>query len=178
VSGYLWTRTAVPNLLSGLVGDVNAALATTTLGRTDRAIVAPGVDIAWDNCQCGQLAAFHKRTYRSRNFPQDATDQFTKCDNFTVVFDLSMTLVRCVAIMSDNGVPPKPAQVLADLQNQEEDAYVLWTTLDCSLRELQAVNLVSSYIINQETTLGPQGGCAGTQVDFKLSLYPPCPCEG
>jgi hypothetical protein len=174
---YFWTRTALPNLLSGLLGDVATALETTTRGAVKRAVVLPGIDIPWDDCTCGYLAIAKRRAYRSRSFPQDALDVYTKCDDFTMAYDLAMVMMRCVAGVSDNGVPPKPSQTLADLQAQEEDAYVVWTTVDCALRQLQDTNLINNYILNEQLTLGAQGLCAGTQLNFKVGLFPPCPCN-
>lgn len=174
---YFWTRTALPNLMNGLLGDVATALVGTAAGAVKRAVVLPGVDIPWDECDCGYLAIAHRRTYRSRNFPQDSLDVYTKCDDFVMAYDLTMVVMRCAAGVSDNGVPPRPATTLANLQTQEEDAYVVWTTVDCALRQLQETSLVASYILNEQVGLGPQGLCAGTQLNFKVALYPPCPCD-
>lgn len=179
---YFWTRTALPNLMNGLVQDVGNALVGSLAGRPDRVVVLPGIDVAWDSCQCGQLSIVCRRAYRSRNFPQDALDNYTKCIDFAMVFDLSMTLVRCVSIgegPEPQAVyrPPSPVQTLHDLQVQEEDRAVVWETVDCSLSQLGQTNLLSSYILNESLTLGPQGMCAGSQLNFKVSLYGPCPCQ-
>jgi hypothetical protein len=174
---YFWTQTALPDLLSGLLGDVATALTATPAGAVNRAVVLPGVDIPWDDCQCGMLAVAHRGTFRSRNFPQSAQDVYTKCDDFTMVYDLTMVVMRCTTGVNTNNVLPKPAQTLADMATQASDAYTVWTILDCALRQLQDVSLINNYIINQQTTLGPQGLCAGTQTDFKVGLFPPCPCN-
>lgn len=182
MSGYFWNRDTVANLLSGLLGDVNTALAATPAGRCQYAVVLPGADIPWDNCECGLLALAVNRVYRTRNFPQDAQDVYTKCDDFAVALDLKMVVLRCVPVTATLEpaavyVPPTPAQTLAALQTQEEDRAVVFSTVTCSLSELEEVRLVGSYIVNDSVTLGPQGGCAGSQLNFKVALYPSCPCQ-
>lgn len=179
---YFWTTTALPNLLSGLLGDVNTALGATPAGACDRALLLPGADIPWDACECGTLGVAVRRAYRTRNFPQDAQDVYTKCDDFAMAFDLTMVVLRCVPLGDTNEpntlyVPPTPAQSLAALQVQESDRAVVFNTVTCSLSELEDVSLVGSYIVNDSVSLGPQGGCAGSQLNFKVALYPPCPCQ-
>lgn len=182
MSGYFWDMDTVANVLSGLLADVNAALAATPYGACQYAVVLPGTDIPWDDCGCGMLAVAVNRVYRTRNFPQDAQDVYTKCDDFAVAFDLKMVVLRCVPLGDTQQpsavyVPPGPAQTLVALQTQESDRAVVFNTVTCSLSELEEVRLVGSYIVNDSVTLGPQGGCAGSQLNFKLALYPPCPCQ-
>lgn len=173
---YYWTPTALNAVMAGLVTDVAAALVPTLGGKVNRACVIPGSQAAWDNCQCGQLTLMHTRTFRSRNFPQDATGQFTKCDDFKLVYDMTMTLVRCVPGTLSGGQPPACEALAAANAVQESDAFVVWTTVDCSLSQLAEVNLVTDYIINDQTAVGPQGQCAGTELHFQVGLFPPCPC--
>lgn len=177
MSGYAWTRTAVPTVMTTLVNAVATALAGTALGAPQRVVTAPGVDVAWDTA-CGQLSLIRRRGYRSRNFPQDASGVYTKCDDWVMAYDMQMQLLRCVATEDANAQPPKPALVDLDLQHQEEDAYVVWTTVDCQLRTMQDQVTVASYIINDQVMVGPQGGVAGSQLNFVIGLYPPCPCQG
>lgn len=178
MSGFNWTASSVGNIAVQLVENVATALVGTSSGRPGRACFMPGTEVAWDDCECGQLALVITQSLPSRRFPQAAIDQWTPCHDLIMVFDMQLSLVRCVPGPGTNGEAPTCTALSAAAIVQEEDRYVMWAALNCFLRSLSdsSPKIISDYIINDAPTLGPQGSCGGIQINFKLSQYIPCEC--
>lgn len=175
----VWSTTSVKTILDGLLVAVNDALTATTCGAPKRVTYSPGLEQAWDLCDCGQLALSVNRRYRTRSFPTDGSDQLRgSCDEILVGIDCSLSIVRCVPGPDRNGAPPTPTQQATAFTCQEEDAYVVWNTTWCYLERLRDTPpaLVTEFIINDQPSLGPSGACAGSQLNFKFGLYVPCGC--
>jgi hypothetical protein len=89
----------------------------TTLGPPDRSFVHVG-DVAWDNCECGQLAVTIQEMYPSQSFPMEAGLITAAAGGVTVgnracaaplfVVGYLVSIVRCVP-SGDGRSPPTPA---------------------------------------------------------------------
>lgn len=175
----VWSATSVATIGSGLLTAVSTALISTLGGRVNRVAFYPGQDAPWDECDCGLLALTVRRRYRSLGFPGDATDRpFGNCDELMLVFDCALAVVRCVPTPDVNGRTPSPAAMLKAESVLESDAYTLWNATYCYLTQLRdtAPQLVADFIINDDSSLGPSGACAGSELHFKFAQYVPCGC--
>lgn len=174
-----WSTTGVANVVNQLLSAVSAALSGTSGGTPKRVVFEPGADVPWDECDCGQLALAVRDRYTSRAFPSSAIDgRVGNCENVVVVFDCALSLTRCVPIPDANGKAPTPHALSKYAARQEEDAYVVWNTTQCFLMMLRdsSPQLITDFIVNNSVSLGPQGACSGTQLNFKFGLYVPCGC--
>lgn len=174
----VWAPSTVNSILTGLLTAVSGTLALTTGGRPRRVVFAPG-EVAWDECDCGQLAVDVTRRYRSRGFPTDATDALIgNCDEVMIIFDCTISMVRCIPIPDVNGKAPSPTALGRSALIMEEDAYALWNATWCYMSRLRdnTPRLISDFIINDDVSLGPSGACAGSELHFKFGMYVPCGC--
>jgi hypothetical protein len=179
IAPFIWQSTNATAIVNTVLTAVSNALTGTSGGPVKRTVFEPGSDVAWDACDCGQLALVIRRRYTSRSFPTDGSDLIVgNCENVLIVFDCALSIVRCVPISDINGKPPSPAALGAAAQIQDEDAYTVWNTTYCTLVSLRDANprRVTDFIVNDQTSLGPQGGCSGTELHFKFGLYVPCGC--
>lgn len=176
---WLMSRTAVPDIVMPLLDSVNTALAGTAGGSPGRVVFAPGGEAAWDNCQCGQLSLVVNQRHRTRDFPINTTDIVVgNINDLGLVIDCSLQIVRCVPIESADAEPPPVLDLNNAAKIQEEDAFVVWDTVTCFLFNQEKARNITGFILNTQKPLGPEGGCAGTQLDFKFGLYVNCSgCE-
>lgn len=173
------SSTSVYDALSALPAAVNTALAATPAGQVNRVVFSPGAELAWDECDCGQLALVINRRYPSRTFPQDSSDNVLgECDDIGWVIDCKLSIVRCTPGPDDNGDPPTPAAMLAAWQTQESDAYTIRNVVRCYLQAIvtSTPRLIANFIVNDQPSVGPLGNCAGTELNFKIGFYTSCGC--
>lgn len=174
---YDWTSTSEYIITTDIVKAVTTALAASPGGAVARASVVPGSAIAWDECDCeGSLMLAVNRHFRTRNFPQDASGTYTKCQDTKLVVDCSLAIIRCVSGVDENGDAPTPEQLGADAATQGSDAFTVWEAAQCILSQMEQGVLITDYIINDQSYTGPQGNCAGSELHFQFGLMPPSPC--
>lgn len=143
------------------------ALRTTRGGPVDGCVVLG--DIAWDDCNCGQLYVSTSRTYLTNGIPT-AASLSTPCQAGQLGVDLIATVVRCAPSPqgSDVGVPcvqlEDAARVLA------EDTRVAIETLACYLEQLEDENVIADHLMLDAQVRGPAGGCVGVEVRFTVAL--------
>ena len=113
----------------------------------DRVYIAPGDEVAWDPSCEGQL--YVRIVTSTANRPEH-------CDGpKTVIYGLGV--VRCVATVDDQGVPPSPNRMT-------QDALVLQTDrrdLECFLTDA-----VKTTGIMEWSAMGPEGGAALGEWNF------------
>lgn len=176
---FVWSFSSVTDVVTPLLSVVSTALTGSAGGTVKRVVFVPGSEVAWDACDCGQLALAVRRRYSSRAFPTDGTDTVVgNCENSIIVFDCALSIVRCVPIPDVNGRPPTAAALSNAAAIQEDDAYVVWNATYCYLVRLRDTTPrhIADFVINDQVSLGPQGGCSGTELHFKFGLYVPCGC--
>jgi hypothetical protein len=169
---------SVPALTTYLLSVI--APTVTGSGAVKRVTVVPGDAVAWDGCDCGQLALVTGQRYHSRQLWQQASDIAYPCVNAAVVVPFTLSLVRCTPGPDANGKPPKPADLAAAFAIQEADAYHLWSAVPCALRAVMVgmtqTPLIADFIVNTLDVVGASGDCAGVQLNFKVAWWDECGC--
>lgn len=133
-------------------------------------LLVPGA-IAWDNCDCGQLAQTITTVTPSSNFPNAAADNAEMpCGPNQVIVNVTLSLVRCVTGPSDNGDPPRCVDLLGDALQIERDRFLTRRALRCYLKSLFDTYLITGFTLPASTTVGPEGMCAGIQQTYSFGL--------
>lgn len=173
--------TSVLTVANLVLTAASQALSGSSAGPINRVLMSPGAEVAWDECECGLLALSTGRVYRSRGqIFNDAGDVFLNCDAEIRVVSFSLSVVRCVPSVGDNVTSAPTADALtAAFAIQEEDGFLVWEAVTDTLCALVKASppQVPAYVVNERVPLGPQGGCAGSQINFKVGWYRPCNCE-
>jgi len=142
-----------------LARDVLAVVQSELTVQPGRVVLAPGVNVAWDDCCDGQLAVRVVNTV-----PQFQRNARQGCPvGFLVT--LGVSLVRCVATLDDQGQPPAPWEMDHDGSVMMRDMGQIATALQC----FQPEHALSSYL-GEWVPLGPEGGCAGGEWTFTVLL--------
>jgi hypothetical protein len=133
--------------------------------------LAPG-DIAWDSCECGQLALSIVRDFPSVTFPVDDSLNPVKggCMSRPLAYEVNVSLTRCVPGVQKSGQPPTPASLLAAALVMEGDAWAVETAVACCLASLKASYTIFDYRYTGARRVGPEGNCAGIDLTFYFQL--------
>jgi hypothetical protein len=163
---------AFHTMLAELINVVSDALAATDAGRPDRTCVVPG-QIAWDDCECGQLATTIVQWFFSDTFPGDTTPSTavqTPCRAAWVVAECTMSILRCAPQPVGDDLAPTCAKLSAAALTQAIDAHVVRRTVACTLAEWADEYRLVEYTIGAQTSVGPEGMCVGSEITFFVSL--------
>jgi hypothetical protein len=143
-----------------------------------RKCLVPG-DIAWDNCECGQLVLTEDNRFGSRTLGSEDPNYEAECGEPVLNVSCTISLTRCVPGVSDNGDPPTcDALQIAALQllkDKNDIRRALMCCLDAAYRANNPAQMLGYYIGGQATT-GPTGNCAGSDTIFVLGFVNPCEC--
>lgn len=147
----------------GLLDCVAAQIALTEAGPPNRACVVPGGEVAWDECECGQLTVHHTNVYPSRTFPEPTREgPFTKCAPPWWVATVVVTMVRCVP--SGHGDQPPDCEALdAATRVQDADIEAMQAGVQCCLVGHQ-------HLVADHLTLGPAGACVGSALTVLIGF--------
>jgi hypothetical protein len=142
-----------------------------------RVCMVPG-DIAWDNCQCGQLVITENRRYGSRGFALEAPDLDAECGEPVLTVDFTISLTRCVPSADDNGDAPSCDALTTSARQLMKDKRDLRSAVMCCLSNLYDSHLspMLGFIIQAQETVGPSGGCAGSELNFLVGFPNGCGC--
>ena len=153
------------DISSILVSGIYDSLAGTIGGQPDRACVVPGA-IAWDQCDCGQLAVSASRWFYSENFPQETGPgtQLTPCMMPYLVAEIVIQLVRCMPSPEGRNLFVPCSQLTTAARTLTEDAYVVLETTREVLCELRDDDIIVDFTFGEETSVGPEGGCGGVEL--------------
>lgn len=167
----LLTQTNVVDVMSIICTGVGAALTVTP----SREITTFG-EIAWDECDCGQLAVTLKRLFPSSLFPIDQAAERANCSHAYIIAELSVSIVRCVPGFTEDGEPPTPDDLKDALLLAASDAYLVRTTTQCILQGMYdaAPQTIADFLIGSQAVVGPLGGCAGTDLTVLVAWFMPC----
>jgi hypothetical protein len=161
------------SLASRWADNVSTSLAALSDGQINRIGVVPGM-VAWDECDCGQLATTIRRTYVSDSlspeqvFPLGADGA---CQPIYLVADMTMDLVRCAPspLEYDNYIIP--CDVLdAAAQVHIADSYIMLMTTLCMLQMLESSYSIVNYLIRGNLAIGPLGNCVGSVMQMTVAL--------
>lgn len=155
-----------------VVTGVDDELQQSPAGRPDRACVVPG-EIAWDGCDCGALYVSVRAWTVTDSFP-DASDvsgslRLGPCDLPWVVATIETQIVRCAP--SPDGlvfdVPCSKLDVAAEILIA--DAALVLRRVTVELCQLKNDEQIVDYVIGEQLTVGPQGGCVGTSLTVQVA---------
>lgn len=159
-------------------------LPDTSQGAPDRSCVVWG-SLAWDDCECGQLAVIIGRRFPSGRFPvQGAASSAggseirqSSCGLPLLVVELGVSLVRCAPTGVDEA-PPSCADLSAAAMWAEEDAWTVRNAVLCCLRTLKTDKVVYDWQLGAQETQGPAGACMGSRLSVLVGFENVCSCEG
>lgn len=136
--------------------------------------VVPG-QIAWDACECGQLAQTINPVNATASFPTPANDQRrTACGPSGAALVVTLSLTRCVQGVDDNGNPPSCSALLADATRLENDRYIVRRTVACYLKAARETYRILDFTVGTASSVGPEGGCAGVELTYQIGLHDFC----
>jgi hypothetical protein len=153
-------------------------LAGTTSGLPARVCITTG-EIAWDECECGQLAISLTSQYESSAFPipWDGTENagVRKCGPPMFVFNYTISMVRCSPVGDESGNPPPCTAISAAARVTTEDAWAVRAGLMCCLcagstRTPTTPKLFERYWVGQQTEVGPGGMCQGSEIAVAIGV--------
>lgn len=144
-----------------------------------RKCLVPG-DIAWDNCDCGQLVMSENRRYGSRIFATEAPDLEAECGEPVLTIDVTLGIQRCLPGPNDNGDPPSCAALnTATLQMLKDKNDIRRTLMCCLTATYDSHNTrpqLIGFIIQAQETTGPTGMCGGSDTNFLVGFPNGCDC--
>lgn len=146
----------------GLGGEVGS-----NCGCPCRAFVTVGSPV-WDVeacCSDGQLAVYVKDIFPFANFPS-RNGEANICAP-TLAANVGVQLLRCWPTMDEDGTAPTGPQIQAASNDLYRDMFLLTWGLVCCLK---GNNRKRKYVLNNARAVGPQGGCAGVEVEFIIEL--------
>lgn len=134
-------------------------------------LLVPG-SIAWDGCECGQLALTIQSDYPTQTFPIDASDipLTGGCGPSALVVEVLVSLTRCVPGLDAQGRPPTCAKLQAAALIQQGDAYAVRKAVTCCLAELKRTYQILKYTVGRVNRVGPEGLCGGIELIFRFEL--------
>jgi hypothetical protein len=136
-----------------------------------RCLLVPGA-IAWDACDCGQLALSIQRSYPSTTFPTEASEDPARggCPPGLQAYDVLASLTRCVPGVDARGNPPSCDALLAAALRLEGDAFALRRGVVCCLVTYKRERRIMDWRAGAVNRVGPEGNCAGVELTFKFLI--------
>lgn len=128
-----------------------------------RQIIQPGTEVAWDEC-CDGMGWV--RLLNVQPTPTATKANGMPCGIQWWNIQLAAGVLRCVDVVDDRGVAPTAEQITADGHEFALDASNLLQAIVCDRY---------TYQVSGVTPVGPQGGCAGSEVQFIVRV-PACQC--
>jgi len=182
-NGTIMTATSVLTVATQILSAASTALSGSSSGPVDRIVMAPGIEVAFDGCECGLLALTTGNAFPSRGpLLTSAGDTFLNCEPEVLAINYSLVIARCVPTSEpdDDTMPPTPAQLITAFAAQEEDAFLVREAVAGVLCALVSppTPTIAAWVINERVPLGPLGGCSATQLTFKVAWYRDCHCGG
>ncbi|MEV6565865.1 hypothetical protein [Streptomyces kronopolitis] len=189
------TPLALHDLTESVLGCVCAALqaaaeeVTGQPGCPCRACVVPGT-VAWDWCDdpCdgkgdgGQLSVNVIRLFPTNPFPnEDRSVMGTRSCPLptTTAAEIAVTLLRCAPAPDEQGCPPSCGELDAAARVTHVDAVTVYNALYCCLRGTEPGRRRGRrFVMGQQRTIGPQGGCVGIEQRVTVALAGCAPCPG
>lgn len=164
----------------------NDALADTIGGQPDRACVIAGA-LAWE-CICGgELTVAITNNYTSSNFPtpsaSTATSFKSRCGEPIIVYNMTITMLRCVPLGDDQGNPPSCEALTAYALATVQDAAAIRDGILCCLADLvrskdsHGTPMITGFTAQNQDFVGPAGACGGSSMAIQIGLLSYCQCQ-
>lgn len=127
-----------------------------------RTFVAPGNPPAWDVCcDCGigdgQAWVQIANVFPTDNFPQAQTGAM-RCVPAGQGVLFNVGILRCAAVLDDQGRPPSSERLTADARKVQRDRAIVREAIRCCFLEDADPG---TFVLGTFTPLGPQGACVG-----------------
>lgn len=162
---------------------VSQRLEDTPDGSPDRSCVVVG-QIAWDDCECGQLIVAIGETFFSSNFPgrgnsPPAPPGGRRCGPPIMVVQYTISMLRCAPSGRDDHHPPKCSELSDAAQVAVRDAHAILWGAQCCLRAWSKSHdqdvSISDFLITGQRFVGPEGMCQGSETSIQVGLINACP---
>lgn len=137
--------------------------------------VVPG-EIAWDECECGQLVVSEGRRFPSREFPFEELDHSAECGEPWLVVEYTLSLTRCAPQPSKNEVAPDIAKLEVAAAQLMKDKGVVRRAVYCCLEALYNDNSIVAFDLGAQETVGPAGRCVGSELIIHVGWLNGCGC--
>lgn len=168
--GAVTPATAVWDMANRLLLCVSERLAATPDGAPARSMVIPGAQVAWDQCQCGQLTVHTRTAYPSDNFPaQKLTGSFDKCPATWLVVEYVITVLRCVPVQDNRGNPPAPDALHAAAERDLLDRHAVRRGVTCCFADENPA-LRTPRLQQEQLAVGVEGQCMGSELHVLVAL--------
>ena len=140
-----------------------------------RAFIHPGAMAPWDACgESGDGAEGQAWVGVSGIAPQPTQDAGQRIQPVEYAVSVVVGVLRCAAVVDDQGNPPTVEAVMADAEKQTRDAAIVREVLECCYPKMTDAAR-GEFLMGNWEPLGPLGGCVGGQWRATI-LAPACPC--
>lgn len=152
-----------------LARDILTYVDSRTTTQFGRVAVVPGL-IAWDGCDCGALYLMVNQTYASEDWPaQKITNDISDaCGALYEGAEFVLQVMQC-APTGTTGTPTVQAQQNAAMLVRR-DAYEVYRAVNNFLCRARDERDVEEFIVDAQLVQGPEGGCVGTELRFRVAL--------
>lgn len=133
-------------------------------------------EIAWDDCECGQLVVAETRRYPSAAFPLEEVNHTDACNEPWLVVTYTLSLTRCVAIADESGTPPSITSLSASAARNSDDMTKIRHAVMCCLSELYNEHQLDAFELGPQEITGPNGMCAGFDLTIHVGWTNDCGC--
>jgi hypothetical protein len=151
--------------------DILTYVDANTTSRFGRVSVVAGL-IAWDGCDCGALYLYANQTYESDDWPNQKVshDVSDGCGAIYEGTEYVMQVLECAPTPQgqDNAPTVQAEDTAAQLIRQ--DAYQVRRAVKRWLCAAREDGDIQEYIVDVQIIQGPEGGCVGTEIRFRVGL--------
>lgn len=157
-----------------VLSDIEVAIADSIGGPAQRVGMVPG-ETAWDECDCGLLVASLRRQWLSDDFPEGQFAQSivrsSPCNLPWLVGELRVQLIRCAPNPQGDNLAPPVEALDGAAEILISDAHIITNTIVATLCELKETDQIIDYTIGELDTMGPDGGCVGSEQLVFIAVY-------
>jgi hypothetical protein len=143
----------------------------------DRVLLAPGAEVAWDECCDGFLYVRLISMFGSGNpFPNQDTRP-GGCKPTMIASTLGIGVGRCASTQDDDGIAPPVDTLTAEALGVVADASIILDAIKCCVAPLtdDPDSNVLATSLGAWSPSGPQGGCVGGEWSLVVG-HGACPC--
>lgn len=135
-------------------------------------------EIAWDDCECGQLVVSLGTTFPYTTFPNPGVSDgsMTPCGAPTWATEYTVSILRC-SPETETDAPPSCEALGAAARLSAADAAEVNNALRCCLRDLKRSRDINDFQIGITTFVGGEGMCQGSNTLVTVGLLGGCPCD-
>lgn len=137
-------------------------------------------EVAWDECECGQLVVSLQRQYPTSSFPNEGGDETTpqsSCGSPLWVGEFNISILRC-SPETDTAAPPACSELGKAANLSIRDGWAANAGAWCCLKDLKNNRDVNRFEIGTTTYVGAAGLCQGSSTIVRVGVINAClPCD-